>query len=147
MCNTGRPVDPEFAAVARRTREEHDARHLSKLVDPSDLPQRSVHLSHFGLMPTPPPACSTQSFAALAHTALPSLHCSDQACCHVTPGLRICSERGARRMDEGFWRASASGHKRSVKKKRRASTLPRGAARKRLRKAGVAARCSNGHAA
>lgn len=44
-------------------------------------------------------------------------------------------------MDEGFWRASASGHKRSVKKKRRASTLPRGAARKRLRKAGAAARC------
>ena len=50
-------------------------------------------------------------------------------------------------MDEGFWRASASGHKRSVNKKRRASTLPRGAARKRLRKAGVAARCSTGHAA
>ena len=47
-------------------------------------------------------------------------------------------------MDEGFWRASASGHKRSVKKKRRASTLPRGAARKRLRKAGAAARCSSG---
>lgn len=42
FCTTGRPVDPEFAAVARRTREEHEARHLSKLVDPSDLPQRSV---------------------------------------------------------------------------------------------------------
>ena len=46
LCNTGRPVDPEFAAVARRTREEHEARHLSKLVDPSDLPQRSVFLQH-----------------------------------------------------------------------------------------------------
>lgn len=42
-------------------------------------------------------------------------------------------------MDESFWRASASGHKVATKKRRK-QTLPRGAARKRLRKAGAAAR-------
>lgn len=42
-------------------------------------------------------------------------------------------------MDEGFWRAAASGSVRG-KKKRRRQTLPRSATRKRLRKAGAASR-------
>lgn len=37
---SGRPVDPEFANVARRTREEHEGRHVSKLMDPAELPRR-----------------------------------------------------------------------------------------------------------
>lgn len=85
---SGPPVNPGFENVARRTREEHERRHLSKLVDPADLPRR---------------------------------------------------EQGTRQMDESFWRASASGHK-AATKKRRKQTLPRGATRKRLRKAGAAAR-------
>ncbi len=38
----GRPLDPAYANVARRTREAHEGKHLSKLMDPADLPQRWV---------------------------------------------------------------------------------------------------------
>lgn len=33
-------MDPKFANIAARTRQLHEGRHLSRFVDPSELPQR-----------------------------------------------------------------------------------------------------------